>query len=208
MTACAGCPIAPPTTTSPAAVTTTTDAPAITTGAPIDGNITDIDLSATAPEYTPSDINGPADGGAVNPRGLQLAANGSSLNAAQRAYGNLRMYIRYGINLPDTDGFWNLPDPYIEVTAVDVYGYTVTRTTQVHFGTQYPVFNEWLFFGYGDWSYFKIRALDYDLVWLWNVPDRLSNDFYFYTYYGHHPWRYICGTHGCGGYVYFDYYLD
>ena len=58
--------------------------------------------------------------------------------------GSLRVYIRYARNLPDTDGIWNDPDPYVQVVATASNTLRVTRRTSVKRGTRNPTWNTWL----------------------------------------------------------------
>ena len=84
--------------------------------------------------------------------------------------GNLRIYARYGRNLPDEDGWWNDSDPYLEVIAYDANGNSVRKTSSYKGGDQSPDWNEWLHFGTRAWKRFKVRVYDDDN----NADDPLS----------------------------------
>ena len=68
-----------------------------------------------------------------------------------------------GSNLPDLDG-WTAgqSDPYMEVTAKDVDGYTETKTTPVRGGTDNPYWFDYLVFSVRTWKEMTIKILDYD----------------------------------------------
>ena len=119
--------------------------------------------------------------------------------------GKLRVYARYGINLPDTDGFLaGDSDPYMKVVAYDSNGYTLTKATFHDQGDESPEWNQWLEFGVRGWNKIIVQVLDSDH----GSDDALTATYtYTLTSKGSFTWRKICGTGGCGGYVYFDYYL-
>ena len=77
-------------------------------------------------------------------------------------YRNLKVHISHALRLPKADGFFNGPDPYVLVIAIDCYGNTYTRRTSTIRGNRYPVWNEWLFFGHGYWETIKIKVFDKD----------------------------------------------
>ena len=59
--------------------------------------------------------------------------------------GNLQVYIKYGVGLPDRDGFLaGRSDPYVSVTAVDNSGGRLTRNTRYIQGDHSPHWYEWL----------------------------------------------------------------
>ena len=74
--------------------------------------------------------------------------------------GRLRIKVRNGVNLPDTDPPLNSPDPYVKLIAVHTS--TVMRQTSVKSGTQNPTWNELLDFGVNQWKYFRVRIWDED----------------------------------------------
>ena len=68
-------------------------------------------------------------------------------------------------NLPETDGVGiglDLPDPYATVIAFKRDGSHVTMNTDVKDGELLPVWNQELYFGYGEWSHFDIQIWDQD----------------------------------------------
>ena len=115
------------------------------------------------------------------------------------ATGNLRVYARYGRNLPDEDGWLNDSDPYMEFIAVDQYGNERRLTSSVRGGDQSPDWNQHLTFGNGAWSRLKVRVYDSDN----NADDALSAQFTYYLSLGVSR-NYV--TQSCySGYVVFDY---
>ena len=58
--------------------------------------------------------------------------------------GHFKVYVKYARNLPDTDGWWNRPDPYVRITAIKSSGARYTKTTHYIQGTQNPDWNTWL----------------------------------------------------------------
>ena len=69
----------------------------------------------------------------------------------------------YAINLADKDG-WTAgqSDPYMEVVATDVNGFTEKRTTPVRGGTSHPEWNDNLVFTERTWEKMTVRIMDYD----------------------------------------------
>lgn len=109
--------------------------------------------------------------------------------------GRLRIYARYGYNLPDRDGsLAGDSDPYLSVTAYRSSGSSVTRSTR-HI--------QWLDFGTDNWQRFTVRIWDSDF----GSDVALSST---YTYYLNSfrsvTGAQVCGSNGCGGYIMFDYY--
>ena len=82
--------------------------------------------------------------------------------AATHGTGNLRVYARYGHDLPDEDGWWNDSDPYLSVTAEDAYGYSTTLHTTTKQGDHSPVWHQWLAFGTQRWTRIIVRVYDRD----------------------------------------------
>ena len=116
--------------------------------------------------------------------------------------GNLRIYARYGRNLPDEDGWWNDSDPYLEVIAYDANGNSVRKTSSYKGGDQSPDWNEWLHFGTRGWKRFKVRVYDSD----YNADDPLSRQVT-WTLSSHVSRTYV-RLNCYSGYVYFDYYFN
>jgi len=119
--------------------------------------------------------------------------------------GNLKFYVRYGINLPDTDPIWNDPDVYIRIRAISKYGFTYTRTTSIVTATS-PGFYETLDFGNNEWQFFRIQVWDDDGAFTGD-DDAMSQSETITIASGPHAWNKHCGLDGCGGYIWFDYTL-
>lgn len=105
-----------------------------------------------------------------------LQAN--SLYSCPRSYygvlsGTLAIHAQYGKNLPDTDGLWNKSDPYLQITAVDRNGNSVTKNTKNIGGNLNPVWDEWVVFENSTWTQFTVRVYDSDF----NADDPLSSAF-------------------------------
>ena len=116
--------------------------------------------------------------GQENGLSLYNIRQANSLYSCPRSYygvlsGTLAIYAQYGKNLPDTDGLWNLSDPYLEITAVDRNGNSETKTTRNIGGNLNPVWDEWVVFDNNTWTQFSVRVYDSDL----NADDALSNTF-------------------------------
>ncbi|XP_064403040.1 zinc metalloproteinase nas-4-like [Halichondria panicea] len=78
--------------------------------------------------------------------------------------GILKVRMIRAWNLPDTDGWWNEPDPYAVVVAVDKTNYRREKRTGVKSGTTNPQWNQELDFGNRneEWRYFTITIYDSD----------------------------------------------
>ena len=79
--------------------------------------------------------------------------------------GLLRLYIRYGRNLEDTDTniFTGDPDPYVKIKAISSTGSEYTKQTSHKQGTQNPTWNKELFLGNREWQFFRISVWDSDV---------------------------------------------
>ena len=113
--------------------------------------------------------------------------------------GNLKIYARYGQDLPDKDGLWNDSDPYLEIIAIDRNGYHVRKATSNISGNLNPVWNEWVEFETHEWAKFSITVYDSDS----NADDPMS-DRYTWTLVSHGYYadrRLDCYS----GYIIFDY---
>ena len=77
--------------------------------------------------------------------------------------GPLKVLIKSASDLPDTDGWFNLPDPYVGVYAYRSDGTSLKKSTDDISGNLDPVFNEELVFGPGTWSYFLMKVFDVDV---------------------------------------------
>jgi len=85
--------------------------------------------------------------------------------------GNLKVIARHGQNLPDSDGWWNDSDPYMEVVAVDQFGQSVRMASRHVGGNHNPEWNQVLSLGYRAWRSFTVRVYDSD----WDSDDPLSD---------------------------------
>ena len=71
-------------------------------------------------------------------------------NAYVAVAGSLQVYVRYGVGLPDKDGFLaGRSDPYVSVTAVNNYGRQLTHDTQHVQGDHSPHWYQMLHSGHG-----------------------------------------------------------
>ena len=111
----------------------------------------------------------------------------------------LKVYARYGRNLPDRDGwFAGDSDPYMKVTAYDQYGNAVTRRTSHIQGNENPNWYQWLYFGTRAWSRINVIVYDRDV----GSDDALSSVSTYYLSKGYYSYK----TKYCySGYVKFDY---
>ena len=119
--------------------------------------------------------------------------------------GHLHYYIKYARNLPDTDGWWNNPDPYVKVVAVKPSGAQYTKTTHYIQGTRNPTWNSRLDMRDGgcEWTHFKVRIWDDDV----GSDDTMSTEQTFDVTSGFHSNVRHCTSNSCNGYMYFDYTL-
>lgn len=78
--------------------------------------------------------------------------------------GILKVKMVKAKNLPDSDGWYNEPDPYACVVAVNRLNTRYKRCTRVISGTQHPVWNQELDFGEScsGWKYYTITIYDED----------------------------------------------
>ncbi len=79
--------------------------------------------------------------------------------------GTLKVRMVQANDLPNTDeGWWNYPDPYAVVVAVDKTNYRHEKSTVFKRGTTNPYWNQELDFGHssGGWRYFTITIYDID----------------------------------------------
>ena len=85
-------------------------------------------------------------------------------SAATKPLISTKLYIKgQGTHLPDLDG-WTAgnSDPYMEVIATDVNGYTETKTTPVIGGTNNAYWDDYLEFSQRTWEELKVNIMDYD----------------------------------------------
>ena len=88
----------------------------------------------------------------------------------EHLFGQLQVRALYGRDLPDEDPWLNDSDPYLQVTAYDENGNSLTKSTAYIAGDQSPDWNELLDFGKCKWKRFNIRVYDSDV----NEDDPLS----------------------------------
>ena len=67
--------------------------------------------------------------------------------------GVLVVYVIRGVNLNGA-----MPDPYVEVKAVDANGAEYTQSSSTKHDTSDPTWNKVMDFGYGEWQLFRIRV--------------------------------------------------
>ena len=121
--------------------------------------------------------------------------------------GLLRLYIRYGRNLEDTDTkiLTGDPDPYVRVKAISSTGSEYTKQTSHKQGTQNPTWNQELFLGNREWQFFRISVWDSDIgaddsmgmsvtVPLLSQPRTAR-------------WQKYCTNTACDRYIWYDYEL-
>ena len=115
----------------------------------------------------------------------------------------LTVNIKYASGLRDTDGWWNLPDPYVNVYAKSSdCGVSSTRFLKTHHvrGTTNPSWHKELRFGWGNWASFYFQVWDKDTTW----DDRMTGVHTVYVRPGAHcNQRYYSS-----GIVTFDYFLQ
>ena len=114
--------------------------------------------------------------------------------------GRLRLYVRYGINLPDKDGwFAGDSDPYVNVAAYDSDGNSISLRTSTDSGDESPSWYEWLDFGRDTWTSFNIKVYDSDV----GTDDTLSTrvDYDLDSFTSRSYVRMDCYS----GYIVFDY---
>ena len=113
--------------------------------------------------------------------------------------GVLSVLAQSGHHLPDTDGWSNLSDPYMEVTATDISGYRETRRSRHIQGNLNPQWSQMLWFS-GRRAWYKVEATVYDSDY--GAPDRLTvTDIFNRVNYvrGYHQCR-IGGRNGARAY--------
>ena len=89
--------------------------------------------------------------------------------------GHLRVYIKSGHNLPDSDGwFAGYSDPYVKVEANRSHGHVVSLHTNYIGGNLYPEWKQWLDFGTSTWTKFTVQVFDAD-DFLTGADDVISN---------------------------------
>ncbi len=113
----------------------------------------------------------------------------------------LQFYVRYGVGLPDEDGWFNDSDPYVKIVAYDHEGNSVTKTSSVDGGDESPEWYQWIDFGTDTWVHFYIRVYDDD----WGSDDDLSS----WELVTINPGSFTQRTHNChSGYIKYDYFFN
>ena len=118
--------------------------------------------------------------------------------------GFLTVKARRGSSLRDTDGWLNRPDPYVVVTAVDSNGGNVRLQTSHIQGSQHPVWNQLLLFGYRKWQFFRISAWDADP----GKDNQVTMSKTVTVSPGNHYSLRTCENTACRSYILYDYYFD
>ena len=124
--------------------------------------------------------------------------------AGTGVYGRLTVRVKYGRGLKDLDGFWDLSDPYVIITAVDGSGTKHVRQTSTESDTLKPRWYENLEFPEREWQFFRIRVWDED--WIWDDQMSMSETVVIST--GSHSNQKHCHDTLCNGYVYYDYSIS
>ena len=124
--------------------------------------------------------------------------------AGTGVYGRLTVRVKYGRGLKDLDGFWDLSDPYVIITAVDGSGTKHVRQTSTESDTLKPRWYENLEFPEREWQFFRIRVWDED--WIWDDQMSMSETVVIST--GSHSNQKHCHDTLCNGYVYYDYFIS
>ena len=117
-------------------------------------------------------------------------------------FGYLTVTIKYASGLRDTDGWFNLPDPYTKVYAHSSQcsvGSTDSQSTHYIRGTTNPHWNTKMYFGWGSWVTFNFQVWDSDATW----DDRMTGVHTVYVTPGVHCDR----VYYDWGSVAYDYYL-
>ena len=120
--------------------------------------------------------------------------------------GHFKVYVKYARNLPDTDGWWNRPDPYVRITAIKSSGARYTKTTHYIQGTQNPDWNTWLDWqdhGCNSWTHFEVEVMDDDV----GSDDLMFPKRQFDVEPGSHYNVKHCVQTSCSGYLLFNHYL-
>jgi len=116
--------------------------------------------------------------------------------------GILKVFVRYARNLEDTDGAFNDPDPYVQITAEDVTNTVVRRNSGTKGGTENPTWNEEVDMGGRDWKpTFTIQIRDSDGVTSFG-DDPMSNPETIGIQIGSH--KYL-KHYGFKGFLIYDY---
>ena len=119
--------------------------------------------------------------------------------------GQFRVYVKYARNLPDTDGWFNRPDPYVKITAVKENGQRYSKVTHKISGNQNPNWYTWLDWQNNgcEWTHFDVEVWDEDA----GRDDLMFPRGTFDIEPGTHTDQKHCVQNSCSGYLQFNYYL-
>ena len=165
---------------------------------------------ASAGEEEYSDYTEPMEPVEMNLTGTEFQGNESGLNISvfsqsspSYRLGYLTVTMKYASGLRDTDGWFNLPDPYAVVYAhYSDCGVSRSIRDETHYvqGTTYPSWYKVMKFGWGKWKYFNFRIWDKDTTW----DDRMTGLHTVYISPGVH-----CNqVYYSSGRVVYDYYFQ
>ena len=96
----------------------------------------------------------------LSERDIQQTNTLYSCLARRGITGLLRVHIRNGQSLPDTDPAGDTSDPYVKITAVDSSGAKHIRSTIVKSDTTSPNWKEGLNFPNREWQFFRMQVWD------------------------------------------------
>ncbi len=122
--------------------------------------------------------------------------------------GDLRMFIRHGVNLPaDRGSEKETPDPYVSITAVDCVGNKVVANTRHKNDSRNPVWDQWLPMGLRKWQYFRISVWDRDVIY-GHSDDQLTMSQTIEVSLPGKSHQVHCQNYLCDGYIVFDYTVN
>ena len=117
--------------------------------------------------------------------------------------GFLSVEVKRGYFPPGTESFWEKPDSYVLITAVDSNGTQHTLQTS-HKQSSQPVWDEIILFGEQEWQFFKIRAWNYDV----GTDNQLTMSQTVPLEHVSHRDLKHCNNEICTRYVTFGYVID
>ena len=116
--------------------------------------------------------------------------------------GILKVKVKSATDLPDTD-VWGLPEPYVELTAIDNNGNKIMKKSSEKHGTD-PIWNQWIYFGNGEWRFFRIQVWDDDS----GSDDEMTLSETVPIKAGYHSsLKHCLEPNQCSGYLTYDYNL-
>eukprot|EP00800_Vazella_pourtalesii_P004180 TRINITY_DN1443_c0_g1_i5.p1 TRINITY_DN1443_c0_g1~~TRINITY_DN1443_c0_g1_i5.p1 ORF type:complete len:200 (-),score=1.64 TRINITY_DN1443_c0_g1_i5:192-791(-) len=165
---------------------------------------------AGAGEEEYSDYTEPMEPVEMNLTGTEFQGNESGLNISvfsqsspSYRLGYLTVTMKYARGLRDTDGWFNLPDPYAVVYAhYSDCGVDRSIRDETHYvqGTTYPSWYKVMTFGWGNWINFNFQIWDKDTSW-----DDAMTDVYVVTI---SPGVHCYQVYYSSGSVTYDYYFQ